>query len=84
LWRIDRRGYLRRGYHADIAVVNPAAPHTIADADVVSRCGWTPYRGHTTRFAIEQTWVNGHLAFSAGEKNTPGVDHHAQPVCFNN
>ena len=84
LWRIDRRGYLRRGYHADIAVVNPSAPHTITDADVVSRCGWTPYRGHTTRFAIEQTWVNGHLAFSAGEKNTPGVDHHAQPVCFNN
>ena len=75
LYRIDRRGYLRRGYHADVTVVSRLdAPHVITDADVVSKCGWTPLDGMAVRHQVERTYVGGRLAFDrAGEGIVPGV-----------
>lgn len=85
LWHVDRRGYLRRGYHADIVVVDPAATHTIADSEVVSRCGWTPYNGRDVDFTVAQTWVNGHLAWHRDPaKRTLAANQTGQAVCFNN
>lgn len=80
LWGVDRRGYLRRGFHADITLVDPGAPHVIADADVVSRCGWTPYAGRHVDFAVVQTWVNGRPAYDRGRFTG---EAHATPVVFN-
>ncbi len=80
LWGIERRGYLRRGWHADITLVDPAATHVITDSDVVSRCGWTPYVGRRVDFAVAQTWVNGRPAFDRGRFTG---DAHAAPVLFN-
>lgn len=66
LYRIDRRGYLRKGYYADIAVVSALdTPHAISDADVVSKCGWTPLTGMLVHHRVERTYVNGRLAYSA-------------------
>lgn len=42
LYHIDRRGYIRAGYYADLAVVSPDTPYIVADDMVLSRCGWTP------------------------------------------
>lgn len=66
LYNISRRGYLRRGYMADIVVINPQADYIISNADVVSTCGWTPYEGMHLDFAVEQTWVNGVCAWRDG------------------
>lgn len=64
LYRIDRRGYLRRGYYADVTVVdNLAVPHVITDADVVSKCGWTPLNGMPVHNRVERTYVGGRLAY---------------------
>lgn len=67
LYHVDRRGSLQPHYWADIVVVNPHAEQVIKDADAVSKCGWTPYAGFKTGFTVEQTWVNGTLAYSHGE-----------------
>lgn len=71
---IDRRGYLREGYYADLAIVAPVAMpgRRITDADVVSRCGWTPLDGRTLGWEVRRTLVNGGngprpLAFRAGK-----------------
>lgn len=58
---IDRRGYLREGYYADLAIVAPMAMpgRRITDADVVSRCGWTPLDGRTLGWEVRRTLVNG-------------------------
>lgn len=43
IFGIDRRGYIRPGYYADLVVVNHLdRPHKVSDSDVESRCGWTP------------------------------------------
>lgn len=71
---IDRRGYLREGYYADLTIVAPVAMpgRRITDAHVVSRCGWTPLDGRTLGWEVRRTLVNGGngpkpLAFRAGK-----------------
>ena len=58
---IDRRGYLREGYYADLAIVRPLplSGHRITDAEVVSRCGWTPLDSRTIGWEVSRTVVNG-------------------------
>lgn len=66
LYRIDRRGYLRPGYFADIVLVNPNRRYTVSPANILSKCGWSPFEGHTFPCSIERTWVNGVTAFADG------------------
>lgn len=63
LFSIDRRGFIRAGYCADLVIVNPDCNYVIDPADVISTCGWTPYEGFQLSFRVEQTWVNGRPAY---------------------
>ena len=58
---IDRRGYLREGYYADLAIVTPAGMpgHRITDGEVKSRCAWTPLAGRSLSWKVIRTMVNG-------------------------
>lgn len=82
IYGIDRRGFLRPGYHADLTVARHCdTPVIISDSMVVSRCGWTPYSGLPTHWTITDTMVSGHWALRRGKPNTePG---HARPLTFN-
>jgi dihydroorotase len=59
LFQVSQRGYLREGYFADLVLVDPRKPHTVTREEVLSRCGWSPFEGHTFRSSIAATWVNG-------------------------
>lgn len=59
LLRIDRRGYLREGYHADLVLVRPDAPWQVTRECIQSKCGWSPRMGDTLNWRVERTWVNG-------------------------
>jgi dihydroorotase len=59
LFQVSQRGYLREGYFADLVLVDPRRPHTVTREEVLSRCGWSPFEGHTFRSSIAATWVNG-------------------------
>ena len=70
LYRIARRGYLRPGYYADVVVVHcDPEGHVVSDADVVSRCGWTPFVGANMHHSVKRTYVNGELAYCDGVVN---------------
>lgn len=56
---IQRRGYIAPGMYADIARIRRVTPYVVHDADVVSRCAWTPMDGHTLRYRVIDTWLNG-------------------------
>ena len=73
LFNVSERGFLREGYFADLVLVDPAKPHPVTEADVLSKCGWSPFEGYTFRSSIAATFVNGHLAFHDGE-----LDDHAR------
>ncbi len=74
LYRIDRRGYLRPGYYADLVVVDPSKPYTVTPENILSKCRWSPFEGHTFPATIERTFVNGHEVFAEGKPSgkTPG------------
>jgi dihydroorotase len=67
LFNVSGRGFVREGYFADLVLVDPAKPHLVTQADVLSKCGWSPFEGHEFRSSIAATFVNGHLAFHEGE-----------------
>ena len=66
LYRIDRRGYIREGYHADLALVDMNSSRVISNSTEYSKCGWTPYDGVQTRCTVTHTFVNGNLVFENG------------------
>lgn len=60
IFGVERRGFIRPGYHADLVFVATAdTPHTIADSEVESSCRWTPYAGISLTYSVQSTWVNG-------------------------
>lgn len=72
LFQVRERGYLREGYHADLVLVDPNRPHTVTREEILSRCGWSPFEGHTFRSSIASTWVNGARAWD-GSRIDEGV-----------
>ena len=66
LYQIDRRGFIREGYHADLALVDMNASRVISDQTEYSKCGWTPYDGVPTHCAVTHTFVNGNWVFENG------------------
>ena len=66
LYQIDRRGFIREGYFADLALVDMNVSHVISDKEEYSKCGWTPYDGITSRCRVTHTFVNGNLVFENG------------------
>ncbi len=67
LFQIEDRGYIREGYWADLVLVDLNKPYTVSKANILSKCGWSPFEGHTFSSTIEHTLVSGKLAFSNGQ-----------------
>jgi len=66
LFDVRERGFLREGFHADLVLVDPQTPHTVRASEVLSKCSWTPFEGHTFRSSIAATFVNGHRVWHDG------------------
>lgn len=66
LYRIDRRGFIREGFHADLVMVDLNHQGMISNAAELSKCGWTPYDGLEVHSIVTHTFVNGHLAYENG------------------
>ena len=67
LFGVERRGFLRPGYQADIAIVRPNTPWTVTKDIILSRCGWSPMEGHEYRWQVVRTLCNGHTVYRDGQ-----------------
>ncbi len=67
LFGVEKRGFLREGYAADLVVVDPAKPHTVTKAGLLYQCGWSPFEGHTFGATVERTFVNGVCVYADGK-----------------
>ncbi len=65
LFRIEKRGYIREGYYADLVLVNLNKTETVSKSNILYKCGWSPFEGYTFNSSIEKTFVNGHLVYDA-------------------
>ena len=66
LFGVSRRGYLRRGYKADIVLVRPDSPWTVDKDCIQSKCGWSPMEGHTFAWQVRTTMCNGSIIYNNG------------------
>lgn len=66
LFEVEKRGYIRPGYHADLVIADLECPWTVEKSNVLSKCGWSPFEGHTFKSKVTHTVVSGHLAYENG------------------
>ncbi|OAB79971.1 dihydroorotase [Cochleicola gelatinilyticus] len=63
LFQIKDRGYIRKGYKADLVLVDPNAPWTVNKENILYKCGWSPFEGTTFKSRVTHTIVNGVLVY---------------------
>ena len=63
LYQIEKRGFIRTGYKADLAIVNPNIEWTVNKECILSKCGWSPMEGQTFHAKVEKTFVNGQMVY---------------------
>ncbi len=66
LFHIEKRGFIREGYFADLVVVEKK-PSTVTRDGLFYKCGWSPFEGTTFSYTINKTFVNGNLVYSDGK-----------------
>jgi dihydroorotase len=66
LFDVENRGYIRPGYFADLVLVDPDNPWTVAKDNILYKCNWSPFEGTTFKSKVEKTFVSGHLAYDSG------------------
>lgn len=69
IYKINKRGFIAKGYYADIVLLRPNAPHTILKEEIISKCGWSPFEGDKFDWAVEKTFVNGEVVYDNGKIN---------------
>ncbi len=80
IFQIEKRGFIREGYFADIVLVDLNAPQTVCKETILYKCGWSPFEGVCFSSSITHTFVNGILVFNNGVFNT---DTKGKRITFN-
>ena len=65
-FQVKDRGYIREGYHADLVLADLNKPWTVEEQNILSKCKWSPFEGHTFKSSVEKVFVSGHLAYNKG------------------
>ena len=63
IFKIEKRGFIREGYYADLAIVNTNLPWNVKKENILAKCGWSPFEGYNFKSRITHTFVNGQLAY---------------------
>ena len=66
LFDIEKRGFIREGYYADLVLVDLESSWEATRENNFYKCGWSPFEGFTFDAKITHTFVNGHLAYENG------------------
>ncbi|MCB0409232.1 MAG: dihydroorotase [Flavobacteriales bacterium] len=80
-FNIDKRGFIRKGYFADLVVVDLNNPWEVNKENILYKCGWSPFEGTTFRSKVLQTYVNGTLVYNNGNFDE---NYRGKRLMFNN
>ena len=64
IFKIEKRGFIKEGYYADLVIVNASLPWTVRKENILAKCGWSPFEGYTFKSRITHTFVNGQLVYN--------------------
>jgi dihydroorotase len=80
LYRVNKRGYIREGYFADLVLVDPNKSWMVAPENILYKCGWAPFERTLFSNKVHTTFVNGNKVYT----NNKVVDSiRGQRVTFN-
>ncbi|MDP4292233.1 MAG: dihydroorotase [Bacteroidota bacterium] len=68
-FQVAERGFIRKGYKADLTLVDMNAAWTVAPENIYYKCGWSPFEGLTFNAKVTHTFVNGQLVYENGSFN---------------
>ncbi len=67
IFKIEKRGFIKEGYYADIAIVNAYLPWNVKKENILYKCGWSPFEGYNFKSRVTHTFVNGRLVYHNGK-----------------
>ncbi|MBV2195008.1 MAG: dihydroorotase [Flavobacterium sp.] len=67
IFKIEKRGFIREGYYADLAIVNAHLPWNVKKENILYKCGWSPFEGYNFKSRVTHTFVNGKLVYQNGK-----------------
>lgn len=79
LFQVEKRGFIKEGYHADIAIVDTEQSWEVNKENILYKCGWSPFEGEQFSSKITHTFVNGFLAYENGQVKE---EHKGQRLLF--
>lgn len=69
LFQIEKRGFIREGYFADLVLVDLNSPWTVTKSNILAACAWSPFEGVSFQSKVTHTFVNGQMVFENGNIN---------------
>ena len=66
-FKVKERGYIRKGYFADLVVVDLNSKWTVTKENTFYKVGWSPFDGKEFKSQVIKTFVNGKLVFNEGK-----------------
>jgi len=63
IFKIEKRGFVKEGFYADLAIVNAGLPWNVKKENILAKCGWSPFEGYNFKSRITHTFVNGELVY---------------------
>ncbi|MEI7509177.1 MAG: dihydroorotase [Flavobacterium sp.] len=63
IFKIEKRGFIKEGFYADLVIVNPAKPWSVNKDNILYKCGWSPFEGTNFKSRVSHTFVNGQLVY---------------------
>jgi len=67
IFQIEKRGFIKEGYFADLVIVNSHQPWTVKKENILYHCGWSPFEGTNFKSRVTHTFVNGKLVYENGK-----------------
>ena len=63
LFQIKDRGFIRKGYKADLVLVDLNSPWAVKKENLLYKCGWSPFEGVIFKSRVTHTLVNGTVIY---------------------
>lgn len=64
---IKQRGFIKEGFYADVVLVDINKPFLVTKENLLSKCGWSVFEGHSFSSTVEMTFVNGQIIYQGGK-----------------
>jgi dihydroorotase len=79
-FKVDRRGFIKEGYYADLTLVDLNSPWKVDKSNILYKCAWSPFEDIEFKSRVTHTIINGEIVYDNGKFSE---NHNSQKLTFN-